>query len=74
MDSDFIARWLIVAGLLIAALGLAVLLVARLPFIGRLPGDISIRGDNFWIFVPLATSIILSVILTVAINVIPRLK
>jgi hypothetical protein len=48
-------------GLAIAALGL--LIMAGIPF-GRLPGDIYVRRGNFGFYFPLATSIVLSIILT----------
>ena len=52
---------LILIGLAIAGLG--VLIVLGLPF-GRLPGDIYVRRGNFTFFLPLATSIVLSIVLT----------
>ncbi len=54
-------KWLVLVGLGIAALGL--LVMAGLP-IGRLPGDISVRRGNFSFYFPLATSILVSIILT----------
>ena len=54
-------RSLILIGLGIAALGL--LIVLGVPF-GRLPGDISVRRGNFSFYFPFATSIVLSIILT----------
>ena len=55
-------RSLIVLGLLIAGVGL--LMNLGLP-IGRLPGDFTIRRGNFTFYLPLATSIIASIVLTV---------
>jgi hypothetical protein len=52
---------LVLIGLAIAALGVVVML--GLP-IGRLPGDIVIKRGNFSFYFPLATSIILSILLT----------
>jgi DUF2905 family protein len=54
-------KWLVIAGLVVAGIGL--LMMAGLP-IGRLPGDISFRRGNTTVYFPLATSIILSIILT----------
>ena len=56
-----VGKLLVVVGLAIAALGLLVML--GLPF-GRLPGDIVVRRGNFSFYFPLATSIILSILLT----------
>jgi hypothetical protein len=57
-----IGRFLLFAGLVIAGIGL--LMTLGLP-IGRLPGDISYRRGNFSFYFPLATSIIVSVVLTI---------
>jgi uncharacterized protein HemY len=54
-------RLLVVVGLVIAAIGLLVMM--GLP-IGRLPGDVSYRRGNTTFYFPLATSILLSIILT----------
>jgi hypothetical protein len=54
-------RTLVLIGLGIAALGAAIML--GLP-IGRLPGDIHVRRGNFSFYFPLATSIVLSIVLT----------
>ena len=54
-------KLLIVVGLVIAAIG--VLISMGLP-LGRLPGDVSYRRGNFGFYFPLATSILVSIILT----------
>lgn len=61
---DAFARLLILFGLILAAVGGLVLLIGKVPFIGRLPGDIYIQRKNFSFYFPLATSILLSIILT----------
>jgi Protein of unknown function (DUF2905) len=58
-------RALIVIGLGIAGIGLLMLL--GVPF-GRLPGDIYVRRGNFAFYLPLATSIILSILLTLVLS------
>ena len=64
-DVTPLAKTLIGAGLLIAAIGVALLLAGnRLPWLGRLPGDIVIKRENFTVYFPLATSIIVSLALT----------
>ena len=73
MDADWIGRSLLILGVAIAAIGVAVLLLSRVPFIGRLPGDISFHRDGFSFFFPLATCIILSILLTIVLNVAIRL-
>ena len=60
---DSFGKLLIMFGLILAAVGGVILLVGRVPFIGRLPGDIYIQRKNFTFYFPLATSILLSIIL-----------
>ena len=59
-----LGKILIVLGLGIVVLGLLLTFAGRIPFLGRLPGDIVYRKGNFTFYFPLATSILLSIILT----------
>jgi len=59
-----IGKSLIVMGLVIAAVGFVLAFSDRIPWLGRLPGDISIRRGNFSFYFPLATCILISIILT----------
>ena len=65
-------RLLIVFGLLIAAVGVVLVLAGRLPWLGRLPGDISIQRGNWTFYFPLATSILVSLVLTLLFWVLGR--
>ena len=65
-------RLLILAGLLLLAVGLVWPWISKLG-LGRLPGDIRIERPGFTCLVPLASSILLSLLLTVLLNVIARL-
>ncbi|RJQ46769.1 MAG: DUF2905 domain-containing protein [Nitrospiraceae bacterium] len=60
-----LGKFLVITGLVIACIG-AVLLFFRdgIPLLGKLPGDIVIRKKNFTFYFPLATSILLSIILS----------
>jgi len=60
-------------GVLIAIIGVAMLLIGRIPGLGRLPGDIIIQRDNFSCVFPLMTSIVLSIVLTILLNIVLRL-
>jgi H+/Cl- antiporter ClcA len=69
-----VARFLVIAGLILILVGGLVYLAARVNLpLGRLPGDIRIQRDNFTCFFPLATSIVLSLVLTLVLNLIARL-
>lgn len=59
-----VGKILIAFGLLIALAGVVLMLVGRVPWIGRLPGDIHFQRGNFTFYFPLATSLLLSVVLT----------
>lgn len=63
-----IGRTLLIFGLVLAAVGVLFMFADRIPFLGRLPGDILIRRKNVTVFVPLATMILLSIVLTVVVN------
>jgi hypothetical protein len=67
-----LGRLLIVVGLAVAVLGALLIFAERwtgigraLNWIGKLPGDLSIRRDNFTVYIPLATSLVLSILLSV---------
>ena len=72
-DLSTIGRWLLIFGVIVAAAGGLLWLADRtgLP-LGRLPGDIRIEREGFSCFVPLASSILISVLLTLAINLLAR--
>ena len=67
-----IGKLLIVSGLLVALAGVALVLAGRLPWIGRLPGDIEVHRGNWTFYFPLATSILVSVVLTLVFWLIGR--
>ncbi len=57
-------RMLIVTGLVIAAIGALLALSGKIPWLGRLPGDIMVRKERFTFYFPLATSLLVSVVLS----------
>ncbi|HSE92995.1 MAG TPA: DUF2905 domain-containing protein [Methylomirabilota bacterium] len=67
-----VGKLLIALGLLIALAGLALVLAGRIPWLGRLPGDIHIERGNWTFYFPLATSLLLSVVLTLVLWLIGR--
>jgi len=64
---DF-AKLLIIIGLVIAGIGIILLFGGKLG-LGKLPGDILIKKDNFTFYFPIVTSIVISIILTVLFNI-----
>jgi hypothetical protein len=73
MDSlEPVGRTLLIIGIVIAVVGLVLVLAPRIPFIGRLPGDIRIERDGVVVFIPLGTMLVVSLILTVVLNLIGR--
>jgi hypothetical protein len=58
-------KMLIVAGIILISMGLLFLFAGKIPFLGRLPGDISIQRERFSFYFPITTSIIISIILTI---------
>jgi len=67
-----VGKILVAFGLLIALVGVVLVLVGRVPWIGRLPGDIHIQRGNWTFYFPLATSLLLSVVLTLLFYVMGR--
>jgi hypothetical protein len=59
-----LGRTLIVLGLFIAAAGVLLTFADRIPWLGRLPGDIYVKRDNFSFYFPLTTSIVVSVVVS----------
>jgi hypothetical protein len=67
-----VGRVLMVAGGVLFVFGVILVLAGRIPGLGQLPGDISIQRDNFTLYFPLGTMILLSIVLTVLLNLIAR--
>ena len=65
---ESLGRFLLVFGAILVVLGLILTFAGKIPWIGRLPGDIRIERDKFSFFFPIATCVILSLILTLLLN------
>lgn len=75
MDLPSIGRIMLVLGIIIAVCGGLLMLLGNLPFfrnLGNLPGDIRIQGEGFSCFIPIISMIIISIVLTVLLNIIIR--
>ncbi|MEZ4868434.1 MAG: DUF2905 domain-containing protein [Caldilineaceae bacterium] len=66
-------RLLVILGIVIVAIGALLLVAGRVPWLGNLPGDISWQRGNFRLYAPITTMIIVSLLLTLILNVIARL-
>jgi hypothetical protein len=57
-----LGKSLIIFGIILIALGIIITFAGKIPWLGRLPGDIHIKRDNFTFYFPLATCVLLSVL------------
>jgi len=62
-------KMLIILGVVLVVIGLAFTYGPKIPWLGKLPGDISIKKDNFSFYFPITTSIIISIILTILFSI-----
>lgn len=67
-----LGKTLISLGVILAGLGFLLVFFNKIPFLGKLPGDIYIQKKNFTFYFPLATSIIISVALSLIFWLWPR--
>jgi hypothetical protein len=67
-----VGKALVVLGLAIALVGVGLTLFGRVPWLGRLPGDIHVQRGNWSFYFPLATSLLLSVVLSLVFYLIGR--
>jgi hypothetical protein len=59
-----LAKGIILLGVVLIVVGLLLLVFQKVPFLGRLPGDFLIKRDKFTFYFPLATSIIVSLLIS----------
>ena len=63
-------KWIIIAGVIVVIIGVIIYFFSdKLNWLGKLPGDIHIEKDNFRFYFPVVTMIIVSIILTILINI-----
>lgn len=76
MDAQAIGRILIAAGIIAVAFGVLFYFGGgkMFSFLGRLPGDIRIEGENTKVFIPITTSIVVSVVLTLLLLILSRFR
>jgi hypothetical protein len=66
------ARLLILTGVILIVIGLVILGGQKFPFLGKLPGDIMVKRENFTVYLPFATSILISIIISVILYLINK--
>ena len=69
-DLSSLGKLLLVFAVVLGVVGLLLIIMGYVPFLGKLPGDLVVRRGGVTFFFPIATSIILSVVLTALINLI----
>jgi hypothetical protein len=67
-------KFIFLSGIVIAGIGLIVMFIDKIPFFGKLPGDFTIKRDNFTFYFPLATSILISIIASLIFYFLSRRK
>lgn len=72
MEIQDIGKLIVTLGIFLVVIGALIVLAPQIPYIGKLPGDIYIKRDRFTIYFPLASSILISVILTLLLNFVFR--
>lgn len=69
-----LGKILILVGGVFVIAGVVLLLFDKIPFLGKLPGDIVVRKKNFRLYFPIGTSILLSIILTVILFFVTQIR
>lgn len=67
-----LGKLVVIAGVILVIFGLVLVFYDRIPFLGKLPGDIIVKRRNFTLYFPIVTSILLSIIVTIILNLISR--
>ena len=67
-----LGKALVIGGVVLIGVGLILMFWQRLPWVGKLPGDFSFTSGGIRIYIPLATSILLSLVLTILFNLFRR--
>jgi hypothetical protein len=72
---ESLGKLMLTFGLVMACIGLALLYADKLPFLnwlGRLPGDIAVKGERYSFFFPIVTCLVISIVLTILANIFRR--
>ena len=74
MESSELGEILIYTGIFLIIAGLVIYFYPKIPFFGKLPGDIYIKRENFSFYFPIMTSVIVSIVLTAVVYLLSRFK
>lgn len=69
-----IGKSLLIFGILLIVAGAVLIFSDKIPFLGKLPGDIVVKRKNFTFYFPLATSILLSILISIVLYLIGKLR
>ncbi len=67
-------KFLILVGAILVVIGILLVYSGKIPYLGKLPGDIAVEKKNFKFYFPITTSIIISIILTLIFYLVTKLK
>jgi hypothetical protein len=73
-DMSGLGKTLLIIGGIIMVAGLLILIFGKIPFLGKLPGDFSVKGENWSFYFPLASSILISIIISLILYLIQKFK
>ena len=65
MNLNYLGKFLVIAGFALIGLGIMLLFSDKIPFLGKLPGDIVLEKRSFTFYFPIATSILISIVLSI---------
>ena len=69
-----IAKIIIILGVFLVVIGVILLFIGKVPFLGKLPGDVLIKKEHFTFYFPLTTSIIISILISLILYLIGKLR
>ena len=74
MNLENFGKIILIFGFVLIIIGGIFIIFGRIPFFGKLPGDIYIKKENFVFYFPITTAILISLILTLILNIIGKIK
>lgn len=70
--ADQFGKMIVLIGVILIIVGLVVTFFDRIPLLGKLPGDIHVKRDNFQLYIPLATSVLISAVMSLILWLVNR--